>query len=91
MLVDARKSRRGLLRIQQELAQRGVAPEQAQVALAGLREAQVPLAREVWRKRFGNPPQDAAERQKQTRFLASRGFSFDVIRQVLDLDDDASD
>ncbi|MEW5881762.1 MAG: RecX family transcriptional regulator, partial [Pseudomonadota bacterium] len=40
-------------------------------------------AREVWRKRFGTPPRDDAERAKQLRFLASRGFSTDVILQVV--------
>ncbi len=82
-IVDARKSRRGVRRIAQELAQKGVAPEQAQMALAEVRTQQVPLAQVVWARRFGSLPRDLAERQKQTRFLASRGFDFDVIRAVL--------
>ena len=48
-------------------------------------------AREVWRKKFGAKSDgapdgvvtDAAERGKQMRFLAARGFGGDVIRRVV--------
>jgi regulatory protein len=40
-------------------------------------------AREVWRRRFGSLPEDLGERARQTRFLAARGFSGEVIRRVL--------
>jgi regulatory protein len=42
----------------------------------------------VWQKRFGQEPADAAERLRQMRFLASRGFSHEVIRRVLRFDDE---
>ena len=45
-------------------------------------------AREVWRKKFGQPPADAAERARQLRFLAARGFSGEVARRALDAADD---
>ena len=45
-------------------------------------------AREVWRRKFGEPPTDAAERGKQMRFLASRGFGGDAIRKVVSGGDD---
>ena len=44
---------------------------------------EVERAREVWRKKFGEPPADAAERGKQMRFLQYRGFSGDAIRRVM--------
>jgi regulatory protein len=40
-------------------------------------------AREVWLRRFGQPPADAAERARQMRFLAGRGFETDIIRRVI--------
>jgi regulatory protein len=48
-----------------------------------LRESELQRARDVWQRRFEKPPQDAAERAKQARFLAARGFDGDVIRRVL--------
>ena len=82
-IVHVRRGQRGVLRIAHELEQKGVAPELATEALSGLSDLQIPLAREVWRKRFGVLPAEPADRARQTRFLASRGFSFDVIRAVL--------
>ena len=90
-IVHARSTQRGLLRLRQELDQKGVPEEIAEEALAGLAGQQVALARGVWAKRFGVLPADAAERQRQTRFLASRGFSFSVIRSVLEGTDAGSD
>lgn len=82
-IVNARKGQRGILRITQELEQKGVSPETLQETLAGLKKDQIKIAAEVWRKKFAGLPLDANERGKQTRFLASRGFSFEVIRDVL--------
>ena len=48
-----------------------------------LRASELARAREVWRKKFGEPALDAAERGKQMRFLASRGFGGDAIRKVV--------
>lgn len=45
--------------------------------------AELERAREVWRKKLGTPPVDAAERAKQMRFLASRGFGGEAIRKVV--------
>jgi regulatory protein len=39
--------------------------------------------RAAWQKKFGALPQDAAERGRQMRFLAGRGFSAEAVRQVL--------
>nr|WP_282828207.1 RecX family transcriptional regulator [Pelomonas sp. V22] len=80
--LHLRSQRFGSLRIKQELAQHGLAlsSEQAQ----GLREAELPRAMEIRRRKFGEAlPADAAGRAKQTRFLAARGFSADVIRKAL--------
>lgn len=85
--INARASRYGNRRIQQELRQLGVAPDEEQQAR--LKDSELERAREVWRRKFGGePPLDAASRAKQMRFLAARGFSSDVVRRVLRAEDD---
>ncbi|MFZ5540965.1 MAG: recombination regulator RecX [Pseudomonadota bacterium] len=82
-LVRTRAGRFGAGRVRQELKQHGLAPDLIAQATADLAKSELSRAREVWRKRFGTPPRDDAERAKQLRFLASRGFSTDVILQVV--------
>jgi regulatory protein len=71
----------GSRRLSQEMRQRGVDDDTIRQALAG--QDDLASAREQWRKKFGRPPADAAEKAKQYRFLAQRGFPTDVIRQVI--------
>jgi regulatory protein len=73
----------GALRVKQELQSKGLAPEAVADAVAQLRTSELERAREVWRKKFGVPPADAAARGKQMRFLASRGFGGDTIHKVV--------
>jgi regulatory protein len=73
----------GALRVKQELQSKGLAPEAVAEAVAQLRTSELERAREVWRKKFGVPPEDAAARGKQMRFLASRGFGGDTIHKVV--------
>lgn len=79
--IHARAGRYGNLRIQQELAQHGVALSAE--AVQQLKGSEAVRAREVWARKFDHPPQDAAERARQMRFLAARGFSGDAIRRAL--------
>jgi regulatory protein len=51
--------------------------------LARLKATELERAREVWRRKFPLPPLDAAERARQMRFLAARGFATEVIRRVV--------
>lgn len=79
--IHSRQARFGNLRIERELAQHGLAPD-AQ-ARQQLRESELARAREVWRRKYEVPASDPAERARQMRFLAGRGFSPDVIRRVV--------
>lgn len=80
--VNARAGRYGELRIRHELGQHGTELDAA--TLERLRGSELARARAVWLRKFGDPPATAAkERARQMRFLAGRGFSGDVIRQVL--------
>jgi len=82
-VLHRRAAKLGTTRIRQELQGKGLAPEAVLEAVEQLRATEVERAREVWRKKFGEPPSDANERAKQMRFLASRGFGGEAIRKVV--------
>jgi regulatory protein len=87
-IVHRRGGRLGAGRIRQELQAKGIDAERVAVAVASLNATEFERAREVWRRRFGVLPQDAAERAWEGRFLAARGFSGEVVRRVLNTPDD---
>jgi regulatory protein len=82
-VVNRRAAKLGAGRIRMELQAKGLDAERVAVAVASLKASELERAREVWRKKFGEPAVDAAARAKQARFLAARGFSGDVIAKVL--------
>lgn len=70
----------GPLRIRAELSAKGVAAEVIATALDGHDPEWGERASLARRKRFGAAlPSDHAERARQSRFLQSRGFSFEHI------------
>jgi regulatory protein len=79
--VHARAAKFGNRRIQQELAQHGVALDET--AAAQLRASEFERAQAIWQRKFDGVASDAAGRAKQMRFLAARGFNTDVIRRVV--------
>jgi regulatory protein len=79
--VHAREARFGNLRIRSELAQHGVALS-AEAAQA-LAESELQRAATVHARRFPAPPGDATGRAAQSRFLAARGFSPEVIHRLM--------
>jgi regulatory protein len=73
----------GPLRIREELRQRGVDSAVAGAALESLGVDWGELAAAARRKRFGEaPPADRAERARQQRFLAGRGFEAEHCRRA---------
>ena len=82
-VVHRRSAKLGATRIRQELQGKGLAGEAIAQAVQSLQATEVQRAREVWRKKFSGPPADAAERGKQARFLAARGFTSAAIHQVI--------
>ena len=81
--VNRRAGKLGAARIKQELQSKGLAPELVAHAMVNLHANELQRAREVWLKKFGHQPQDSAERAKQMRFLASRGFAGDTIHRLV--------
>ena len=82
-LVNRRSGKLGASRLRQELQAKGVSPELVAETMAGLKGTELARAQAVWQKKFGQLAATSAERNKQARFLASRGFSGDVVRQVV--------
>ena len=82
-VVHRRAPKLGTQRIRQELQAKGLEPEAVAQAIAQLRDSELDRARAVWQKKFATPASDAAERAKHMRFLATRGFSADIIRRVV--------
>ncbi|MDB5990224.1 MAG: recX [Herbaspirillum sp.] len=82
-LVHRRAHRFGNSRIAMELQSHGLDADTLTIAKAGLAADEAARAREVWRKKFSHPPQDAAERGKQMRFLLQRGFSHSAIQAAM--------
>ena len=82
-VINRRAAKFGAARIRHELQGKGLAPEAVAEAVTTLKASEVERAREVWRKKFGEPAADAAARGKQMRFLAARGFGSDAIRRVV--------
>jgi len=82
-LTTTRRRKFGATRIVHELREKGVSDEAISAAQAQLKAGEVDAARAVWKKKFGKLPRSLQERGKQARFLAGRGFSAEVVHQVL--------
>src|SRR5690606_3563096 len=82
-LVHRRAPRKGAALVIQELRQHGLTDEQLSDIRHELQNTEVQRATEVWQKKFGRPPVDVKDHARQFRFLASRGFSPQCLRQIL--------
>ena len=60
--------------IGEKLAQAGIKKDVAAAALDVLEQGEMEVARALWTRRFGDAPKDDKDRQRQIRFLLSRGF-----------------
>ena len=82
-LVHRRSAKLGTQRLRQEMQSKGMDPQAVAQAVDVLRTSEQARAHEVWRKKFGSPASTPAERAKQVRFLAGRGFSGEAIARVV--------
>ena len=73
----------GSRKIEYDLRSRGVSDEVVERTLAQAHAQELANCRAAWQKKFGALPRDAAERGRQMRFLAGRGFSAEAVRLVL--------
>ena len=82
-LVRQRSQRYGDLRLARDLRERGVGAVDASAAMAQVAGTEAQRALAAWGRRFDALPTSADERGRQGRYLQTRGFSMDVITQVL--------
>lgn len=82
-VLHSRAGKLGSARVLHELRSKGLGEAVIAEAAQQLRASELDRARAVWRKKFGAPPADRAERARQARFMASRGFAGDIVRRVL--------
>jgi regulatory protein len=81
--VADHRAKAGSVKLAYELRQRGVDEAIIVSVLGDSRDSELERAREVWQKKFGSAPADAAEKARQMRFLQSRGFTSTVIRKTV--------
>jgi regulatory protein len=81
--VADHRAKAGSVKLAYELRQRGVPESIVEAVLGDNRDSELERAREVWLKKFGTAPADAAGKARQMRFLQSRGFIPEVIRRVM--------
>lgn len=73
----------GPIRIAMELAEKGIDGDLAQYYLNEREDWQELLA-QAWQKKFRHPPGDFKDKARQMRFLQSRGFNSESIREWFD-------
>ena len=81
--VADHRARAGSVKLAYDLRQRGVSDAVIETVLSLNRDSELERAREVWQKKFGAPPADAADKAKQMRFMQSRGFTPEMIRRAI--------
>jgi regulatory protein len=82
-LVRKQSERYGTRKIANDLQRAGVDDAQSAALLQSLRETEYQRAYELWNRKYGLVAQDQKERARQYRFLASKGFSSDVVGKVI--------
>ena len=80
--IHSKSRSRGRLRLQQELAAKGVDESLVRANLPD-RDTELANALVVLHKKFAAPPQDFQEKQKQIRFMLYRGFEMDIVQAAL--------
>ena len=76
-------ARYGAKRIGATLKQKGVADDVIAETVSVLKETDLARARTMWLRKFSEPATSSNDRNKQIRYLQSRGFGFDVIKRVI--------
>ncbi len=82
-LVRRRSERYGIRKIADELDRAGVDLKRSAKLLADLKESEFQRAFDLWSRKYGAHAQDQKERARQYRFLASKGFSSEVVSKVI--------
>jgi regulatory protein len=73
----------GAARILHDLKAKGIDSTKVAEASASLKETELDRAYAVWQRKFDAPSDSPNDYAKQARFLATRGFSGEVVGRVL--------
>lgn len=82
-VIRMRRPRFGYQRIVYELRKKGIDENLIYKILPTLKETEVRTAFEIWKKRFVQLPNTKGGRDKQVKFMISRGFSMQIFQQIL--------
>lgn len=80
--VNAKSQQYGSRRLQESLKQKGIDADLFQQFRPTV-ETELATAIAAVRKKFKKPPESMADRHKQMRFLAYRGFDFDLVNKAM--------
>ena len=81
--INSRSKKHGLLKIKYQLSQKTTDSDLVNQIINDTEFDEVAVARELFQKKFGVVAADRNELAKQIRFLQNRGFSYSVIKQVI--------
>lgn len=84
-IVHARSHKFGASKIANELREKGISQDLIETAVEQVKENELDNAKQIWRKKFKAIPASRDEWARQARFLQSRGFGFDIIKKVLNM------
>jgi regulatory protein len=82
-VVHRKGLRFGVMKLRQELAGHGLDSDKVKQALDAAKATEYDRALDVWKRKFDRPAADIAEKAKQMRFLAARGFSGEIVRKII--------
>lgn len=82
-VLHTRSRKYGSRRIRYELQMKGIDDHLIETTVKDFEQTEFAVAQALWSKKFGHAPATLAERGKQVRFLAGKGFPSRVINKVL--------
>lgn len=82
-VLTSRAPRYGVHRLRQTLQAKGLDAALVAATLDTARLTELQRARDIWQRRYGTLATSPADRARQMRFLAGRGFDGAVIRAVV--------
>jgi regulatory protein len=82
-VLNGQGQRYGIRKLKQTLQAKGLPAPLVSSTLQRARTTEFERALAVWQRRFGTAAVEPAEKARQMRFLAARGFEGDIIRRVV--------
>jgi len=82
-VIHRKAARYGTARIRGELNAHQLPEEAVRAALSALKDTELQRAHDLWLRRYGQVAETPQDLARQMRFLAARGFSGEVVRQVV--------